>query len=169
MRFFTLICCFLVASVAMAKDFKVATVDLQQLFKEYPGTKKAQKKFNAMADEKKQKLTDEADEIRDIEKSLKDSGSVLSKKEMKAKQEEYATKAKAFQDEESQVQNDLAAKEQEMTKTLLEEIKGIVAKIAKNDGVDMVLDAEKTVYAKDAVDLTDEVLKSYKSSDSDSK
>lgn len=166
MRFFTLICCFLVASVAMAKDFRVATVDLQQLFKEYPGTKKAQKKFNEMADDKKQKLTDEADEIRDIEKSLKDSSSVLSKKEMKAKQEEYATKAKAFQDEENQIQNDLAAKEQEMTKTLLDEIKGIVAKIAKNDGIDLVLDAEKTVYAKDAVDLTDEVLKSYKSSDS---
>jgi outer membrane protein len=166
MRFFTLLCCFLVASVAVAKDFKVGTVDLQQLFKEYPGTKKAQKKFNAMADKKKQDLTDAAEEIRDLEKELKNSGSVLSKSEMKKKQEAYTTKARAFQDQENQVQSDLAAKEQEMTQALLGEIKIIVAKVAKNDGIDLVLDADKTVYAKDATDLTSDVLKSYKDSDS---
>ena len=85
MRFFTLICCFFVASVVMARDFTVGIVDLQQLFKEYPGTKKAQKKFNAMADKKKQDLTDAAEELRDLEKQLKDSGSVLSKKENETK------------------------------------------------------------------------------------
>jgi Skp family chaperone for outer membrane proteins len=88
---------------------------------------------------------------------------------MKAKQEQYATKAKAFQDQESQIQNDLASKEQEMTQNLLGEIKALVAKIAKNDGVDLVLDGDKTVYAKDATDLTEEVLKSYKDSDSSDK
>lgn len=170
MRFIALLCCsLLVASVAAAKDFKVATVDLQKLFKEYPGTKKAQKKFNAMADKKKQELTDAADDIRDLEKQLKDSSSVLSKKEMKAKQEEYTTKLKAFNDQQQQIQNDLANKEQEMTQSLLGEIKDLVSKVAKNDGIDLVLDSEKTVYAKDATDLTEEVMKNYKDSDSDSK
>jgi Skp family chaperone for outer membrane proteins len=166
MRFFTLICCFFVASVVMARDFTVGIVDLQQLFKEYPGTKKAQKKFNAMADKKKQDLTDAAEELRDLEKQLKDSGSVLSKKEMKQKQDEYTTKARAFQDQENQIQTDLAGKEQEMTAALLGEIKEVVAKLAKKDGIDLVLDSEKTVYAKDATDLTAEVLKTYKDSDS---
>jgi Skp family chaperone for outer membrane proteins len=85
---------------------------------------------------------------------------------MKEKQEEYATKAKAFQDQENQVQNDLAGKEQEMTQALLNEIKVIVAKVAQDKGVDLVLDSDKTVYAKDATDLTPDVLKNYKSSDS---
>jgi outer membrane protein len=166
MRFLTLLCCFFAASTVMAREFTVGTVDLQQLFKEYPGTKTAQKKFNAMADKKKQDLTDSAEEIRDLEKELKDSSSVLSKSEMKEKQEEYATKAKAFQDQENQIQNDLAGKEQEMTQALLGEIKVIVAKVAQDKGVDLVLDSDKTVYAKDATDLTPDVLKNYKSSDS---
>jgi outer membrane protein len=144
----------------------VGTVDLQQLFKEYPGTKAAEKKFNTMADKKKQDLTDAAEDLRDLEKELKDSSSVFSKKEMKAKQQEYATKAKAFQDQESQIQNELANKNQEMTQSLLTQIKAIVAKVAKNKGIDLVLDEDKTVYAKDATDLTADVLKNYKNSDS---
>ena len=166
MRFFTLLCCFFVASVVMARDFTVGTVDLQKLFKEYPGTKKAQKKFNAMADKKKQDLTDAAEELRDLEKQLKDSGSVLSKKEMKQKQDEYTTKARAFQEQENQIQTDLAGKEQDMTQALLVDIKAIVAKAATKNGIDLVLDADKTVYAKNATDLTDEVMKNYKDSDS---
>jgi outer membrane protein len=166
MRFLTLLCCFFVASVVMARDFTVGTVDLQQLFKEYPGTKKDQKKFNAMADKKKQDLTDAVEELRDLEKALKDSGSVLSKSEMKKKQDEYTTKARAFQEQENQIQTDLAAKEQEMTQNLLTQIKAIVAKVAEKDGIDLVLDADKTVYAKNATDLTPDVLKNYKDSDS---
>jgi Skp family chaperone for outer membrane proteins len=94
MRFLTLICFFLVASTVMAREFTVGTVDLQQLFKDYPGTKTAQKKFNEMADKKKQDLTDAAEEIRDLEKELKDSSSVLSKSEMKKNKKNTRPKPK---------------------------------------------------------------------------
>ena len=166
MRFLTLLCCFLVASTVMAREFTVGTVDLQQLFKAYPGTKVAQKKFNEMAEKKKQDLTDAAGELQDLEKELKDSGSIFTKKELKDKQNELMTKEKAFQDQQNQIQNDLAAQEQEMTQALLGEIKVIVAKVAQNKGIDLVLDSDKTVYAKDSTDLTPDVLKNYKSSDS---
>lgn len=53
-----------------------------------------------------------------------------------------------------------------MTQALLGEIKVIVAKVAQNKGIDLVLDSDKTVYAKDSTDLTPDVLKNYKSSDS---
>jgi Skp family chaperone for outer membrane proteins len=165
MRFLTLLCCFFVAAASMAKDMKIGTVDLTKLFKEYPGTKNAQKKFNAMATKKQQDLADSLDEIKDLEKELKSSSSVLSTKQRKAKEKEYKEKAQAFQQQQNQITTDLQGKEQEMTSKLLDEIKAIVATVAKNQGVDLVLDAEKTVYAKDSVDLTAEVMKNYPKSD----
>ena len=63
-----LVCFFLMLSTAFAKDFKVATVDLAKLFSEYPGTKDAQDKFNAIALQKKQK------DIAGEEQDLQDHG-----------------------------------------------------------------------------------------------
>ena len=66
----------------------------------------------------------------------------------------------------NQVQNDLGTKEQEMTQALLGEIKVYVSKVAQGKGIDLVLDADKVVYSKDSTDLTEDILKNYKSSDS---
>jgi outer membrane protein len=170
MRFITLLCCFLVASVLSAKDMKVGTVDLQKLFKEYPGTKTAQKKFTAMAQRKQKDLQDAADELKDMAADMESSKSVLSTKQKRQKQTEYETKEKDLRMQDAQIRTDLATKEAEMTQSILDEIKAIVAAAAKEKGVDLVLDSEKTVYINGGVDLTDDVLKGkdFKSSDSDS-
>ena len=161
-----LLCCFFAATAVSAKDFKMATVDLKKLFNEYPGTKTAQKKFQAMAEKKKQDLTDSAEELSDLRKELQGSKSVMSEKERKRKENEYQTKAQALSQQESQIQNDLASKEADMTGELVDQIKAIVAKVAQDKGVDLVMDSDKTIYARDAVDLTKDVLKNYKDSDS---
>jgi Skp family chaperone for outer membrane proteins len=44
----------------------------------------------------------------------------------------------------------------------------IVAGVAKDNGVDLVLDTDKTVYVSGGTDLTDAVLKSFKKVDVDS-
>ncbi|HEY5038841.1 MAG TPA: OmpH family outer membrane protein [bacterium] len=169
MRFIALLLCFFISSSVWAKDMKIGTVDLQKLFKEYPGTVKAQKKFSAMAERKKKDLLESESDLKDLEKEIKSSSSVLSEKQKKQKADVYKKKAQDLYLAEQQVQNDLQVKEAEMTQTILDEIKGVVATVAKDKGADLVLDSEKTVYVKDGVDLTDAVLKSYKKSDTDSK
>lgn len=168
MRFLTLLCCFFVASVSMAKDFKVGTVDLAKLFKEYPATKSADKKLKALKEKKLQEFTDAQDELQDLQKELKNSSSVLSTKQRKQKEKEFNSKLQALQSQQNQIQMELANKEQEMTNKLLDEIKAIVATVAKNAGVDLVLDSDKAVYVKDPTDLTADVLKSFPKSDSSS-
>ena len=86
MRYFTLLFCFLMASSAMAGGFTTATVDMQRLFKFYPGTTSAQKKFDKLTQQKKQELIDSQKTIKDLQDQL--SGDKLSAKQKKAKQEE---------------------------------------------------------------------------------
>jgi outer membrane protein len=153
----------LVASVACAKDFKVATVDLQKLFKEYPGTKAAHDKLSTLAQKKEKELLPAKKELEDLDAELKNSASVLSSKQKKEKQYLLEKKYEDFKQQQTQVENDLAAKEADMTQGILGEIKTVVAEVAKDSGVDLILDADKTVYAKDSQDLTDAVMKKFKS------
>lgn len=164
MRWIALLCCFLAASLASAKDLKIGTVDMQKLFNNYPGTQKAKDKLAALEKKKKDDLSDEAQELKDLEKQLGDS-SVLSDSQKAKKTTEYKTKLATFSQDQEEAQKELMAKENDMTQTIIGEIKDIVASVAKDKGVDLVLDVDKTVYAKDAVDLTDDVSKRFQSSD----
>jgi len=170
MRFIIMLCCFLVASMAPAKDLRIGTVDLKKLFNSYPGTEKAQTKFKALANKKQKELSDPEDELTDLQKDLQGSGSVLSAKEKKRKIAEYQQKLQEYTQLKGRISNDLANKESEMTQSVLDEIKVIVADVAKDKGVDLVLDGEKTLYVNGGIDLTDAILKSksFKSADGDS-
>jgi len=170
MRFITVICVFLATSLVSAKDFKVATVDLQKLFKEYPGYEKAQKKFKTLAEKKQKELQESAQDLQDLQGEIKNSSSVLSAKQKKQKESELKQKAHELDLAENQAMTYLASKESEMTQSLLDEIKTIVAAVAKDKGADLVLDGEKTVYVNGGIDLTTDVLKSkeFKVTESDS-
>lgn len=160
MRFITLLCFLLATSTVMAKDYIVATVDLQKLFKAYPGTAKAQKKFDALAKDKKAELSSSEKILTKLQKELKDSDD-LTEKQKTAKQKEFQDEAQTYQDLKTHLQNELSDKQQEMTQSVLDEIKVIVNKVAAKDGVDMVVQTSDVVYMKTDMDLTDEVLKSF--------
>src|SRR5579883_1232949 len=164
MRWIALLCCFLIASIASAKDLKIGIVDMQKLFNSYPGTQKAKDKLAALEKKKNDDLSDEAQELKDLEKQLGDS-SVLSEKQKEKKTTEYKTKLATFSQDQEQAQKELMAKESDMTQTIVGEIKDIVASVAKDKDIDLVLDQDKTVYAKDAVDLTADVSKQFKTAD----
>jgi len=165
MRWIALLCCFLAASVVSARDFKIAVVDMQKLFNSYPGTQKAKDKLKGLEKKKMADLQDTAQELKDLEKELSDS-SVLSEKERKRKEKEFRDKKEAFDQDQADAQKELMNQESTMTQDIVDKIKTIVAGVAKDQGVDLVLDQDKTVYAKDAVDLTEDILKSFKKTDS---
>jgi Skp family chaperone for outer membrane proteins len=173
MRFITLLCCFLIASVASAKDFRYAVVDMQKLFNDYPGTDKAKDKLSSWEKKKSEDLNESAQEISDLETELGGSSSMLSSAQKKRKLKEHDDKVAAFKQQRDQVQKEVMAKEAEMTQQLVDEIKAIVAGIAKDNNVDVVFDLDKTVYANSPLDLTKAVEDKYKKlkddSDSDSK
>jgi len=104
-----------------------------------------------------------------LQKEL-EGNTTLSDSAKQEKLKAFQDESQNFQDEKTRIQNDLAVKEQEMTQAIVGKIKDIVATVAKKDKVDLVLDASDTVNAKNAVDLTDEVLAAFKtvSADSDS-
>ncbi len=168
-RWTALFALMLAASVAQAKDLKIGTVDLQKLFTQYPGTKKMDEKFNGLFKKQMDDLAAKKRELSELNEELNASKSVLSKKKLKDKTYLLQKKFEDYQKQEADLQVEVNNKKLEITGDILSKIKAIVAGVAKDKGVDLVLDSEKTVFARDGVDLTDAVLKNYKKAAADSK
>jgi outer membrane protein len=165
MRILTLLCCFLLASVSFAKETKIAAVDMQKLFRAYPGEQKAEKKFTAMAKLKDKELASEAEELKALEKELKNK----DVKDRNKKEKDFKKKLQAFEKKRNEAQKELGAKQREMSIKVSDEVKALIAIAAKKAGVNMVIDSEKVVYEEVDFDLTDEVLKLYPKSTADEK
>jgi Skp family chaperone for outer membrane proteins len=161
MRSWALIFSFLAASAVSAEGLKVATVDMKTLFKEYPGSLEAQKKFEAQAREKKEDLADSQQDLADLQDELNDPKSHLSWKERERKEKEFAEDSQDYQNEAKHIQLELDDQDKEMTRILMDQIKDIVAQTAKKEDVDLVLDSNDAVNLKDGLDLTEEVLRAF--------
>lgn len=161
MRFLIPLFFFWAASAAGARDFTVATVDMRTLFKEYPGTFRAQQKFDDMAQEKKQDLADSEEALSDLQKELSAPKNTFSSKERRRKEKEFEEETQDYENEKNRIQAELDERNQEMTRLLMGRIRDVVSGIAKKEGVDLVLDSNDAVVVKGRMDLTDEVLRSF--------
>lgn len=169
MRYLVMLFCFLAASSVMAKDFTIATVDMQALFKKYPGTLPAQNKFDALTKSRKKDLVDSEKLLEKLKEELTGpDAATMTTTEKENKGKEYDDERQNLQDLQSHIQNELGQKEQEMTQVIVGKIKDIVATVAQKDGVDMVLDTADTMSVKGSMDLTTEVLAAFKNVSADS-
>ncbi len=160
MRLFLLLVLFMVVSTLSAGELKVALVDMQQLFKQYPGTPVAQKKFQTLTEQKRKDLADSEESMEELQKQLSNP-SKLTSEVRQAKMDQLQQQSQDLQTQKTDIQNQLADKEQEMTQALLGQIKTIVAKVAQGEGYDLVLNSSDVASAPQGVDLTADVLKKF--------
>jgi outer membrane protein len=167
MRWLAFLCCFLTASSATASNFKIATVDMGKLFKEYPGTRQAEKELAAFSKKKQRELADSQEILADFQKVLNGSKGKLSRKEKALTEKEFEAQTRKFEDEKNNMQDELAERDSAMTRILLDQIRDLVATVARKEGVDLVLDTNNVAGVNKIPDLTAEVLKAFPRMDSD--
>jgi outer membrane protein len=158
MRSIALFVSFFFASSVFAHEFRTAVVDMVKVFNEYPGTLTAKEKLAKWEKGKLDDLNDSQQELSDLNKELTDTAHPLSAKLKAKKQRELDEKYPDYKKRESQVKNEIMDKENAMTQTLVDEIKPVVAAVAKDKDIDLVLDSSKVIYNASQVDLTKDVL-----------
>lgn len=167
-----------ILSAQESTRLKVATVDMQALFKDFHQTKTTKLKFEeeqqgvAKDFEERQKalvtLKEEADSM---QKQLGDPSIADAKKqqlfsERQAKLQQFEATQNELQEFVQRKKRALAEEMQLRTKAILEEIQGKVEAFAAKDNYDYVLDKTGTstsqvpilLYTKDATDITGALL-----------
>ncbi len=151
------------AALSVRAELKIGYINSQEIFKEYEGTKNAQEKFDKEAAKWEQEASEMQREIKELQAQLEKQSLLLSSERKKEIEDKIRLKLQEYQEflQEKFGQNgEVAKKNAELTKPIVEKIQKIIDRIAKEEMYDFILD-ESTggiIHAQKGYDLTKRVL-----------
>jgi outer membrane protein len=155
------------SSFALAADFKMGVVDPQAVLEKSKAGKRALDGLREYVSIRQKLLASDEEELRNLEKQLKDQEATLSEAAKKEKQEKFRIKVQDYQKRAQQFNQELQVKQKELIDEYMKKISAATQTVAEKGGYSIVVDkgSEQTVkiviYNKDSIDLTDQVIKEF--------
>lgn len=155
------------SSFALAADFKMGVVDPQAVLEKSKAGKRALDGLREYVSTRQKLLASDEEELRNLEKQLKDQEPTLSEAAKKEKQEKFRIKVQDYQKRAQQFNQELQVKQKELIDEYMKKISAATQTVAEKGGYSIVVDkgSEQTVkiviYNKDTIDLTDQVIKEF--------
>jgi outer membrane protein len=157
----------LAALPSHAADVKVGVVDPQAVLEKSKAGKKAVDGLKEYAATRQKLLAGDVEELKSLEKVLKEQETTLTDQQKREKQAQFRNKLQDYQRREQEFNQELAQKQKELVDDYMKKISSATKSVAEKGGYTLVVDKgnEATlkivIYAKDALDLTDQVIKEF--------
>lgn len=146
-------------SVAQAADFRVATVDMQQIMTKSKQAEKLRADLEKRFNPKKAALEKSAESFKaDIEKFKRDEA-VMSKADKDKFEKKIADAQQSLQKNQYALQQEAMTAQNEAVQSMIENVRNAVKKIAAEDKYSIVITKEAAIYMDDTLDITPKVLK----------
>ncbi|OTQ59182.1 hypothetical protein B6D18_04645 [Gilliamella sp. A7] len=139
-------------------EVKIGVIDVMSVLQQMPQRETVGKELDKEFESRAKALQQEEKKASDAAARLKKEGLTLSSSEKTKLNKiisDFENKAKAFS-------NDYRKRETEEATKLLSKIQEVVKKIVEDEKYDLILKAEATLSASDAVDITNKVLEKVK-------
>jgi len=150
------------ARPAMAEEVKLGYVDLRRALHETEDGRKARSSLEKIFSQKQKELDEQQDEVKKAIEDLNKKRTLLPADTVRQKEAELQERVAKVQQTYLRHQQDLAAKEEDATRPIVERLQRIIAKIATAENFTMILDKNQgVVFAKPHLDLTNEVIRRY--------
>lgn len=146
----------LLAGAANA-DVKIATIRVGDVVQQSPQFKAGADKIKAEFDRRKNDLEADMKKFQADAAKYQKEGQLMSPADQAKTEKDLTARQVDLQYKQRQFQEDFQNRDRQLTGDMMNQIKGVIEKVAKEKGVDAVL--QDPVYATDAVDITDDVLK----------
>lgn len=152
----------MVAGLAQAADAKIGFVDMQKAIQSTAAGKKAKAELEGEFNKKKKELEKKEADLKKMGEDLERKKSVLSEEVLGKKQAEFQEEMLKYREVVGKSQIEIQKKERDLTAPILEKMKRVIEKVAKEKGYTMVLEnSQMVLYATADADLTDAVVKMY--------
>ncbi len=140
---------------------RIGVINVERLVQESALGKEAFNRVKKLNDQKKEEADKLSKELRDMEQKLADQGSALADDKREALQKSYQEKAIAFKRFQDDANRDLETAQKKELGELEKRVFPIINQVGKERGFTLIFNKFQSglVYADDAVDITDEVLK----------
>ena len=154
-----------VPRMAFAEDLKLGYVDLQRALNETEDGRKAKASLKKVFDAKQKELDEQQEDFKKAKEDLDKKRTLMNADTVRAKEQELAAKFEKVQQSYMRHQKDLQEKEGEVTQKIFERMQRIIQKIAQAENFSMVLDKTQAgiIFAKQHLDLTNDVIRRYNS------
>ena len=155
------VCLSLAASSAFAADIKIGFVDLQKVQMDSKAGKAAITAVEKFFKEKQDQLDAKQTEVEKLLQDFEKKSAVLSADKRKQQEETLNKDLKDLQRFKSDAEDEVNKKKAEVAKQLFDDVSTVINKFGKEEGYTLILEKNSVLYAPEAVDVTDKVIKTF--------
>jgi Skp family chaperone for outer membrane proteins len=137
----------------------VGILDVEKIVKESLAMRDIQNKVSKKQDEYQKQVTKKQDELEAEQKRIESKKNVLSKEALEKETKTFEKKLDDLKTFVDKKQNSLKKASLDGMSKVNDKIKDIIAEISKEKNFDVITPAAQTLYYKNDLDITDEVLK----------
>lgn len=150
------------ANFADAAETKLGSVDIQKVLLISDAGKEAKEQLSLKAAKYQAEVNAKEEELKKMSGELEKQSVLLSETARGAKEKDFMQKRKEFERLKKDAQDDLQAKNDELTNKIVEEIIRLIQDYGRKNGFTFILvKNESMIFIDDKVDLTDEILKQF--------
>lgn len=153
----------LAASSAFASDLKIAVIRAQDVVQNSPQYAKAEKQIKDEFEKRKEELDAKGQKLAADIDAYKKNADVMTPDDREKKENDLITRQNDLKYQQGKFQHDFQQRDRDMTQNLMDTVKAVITKVAKEKGYDLVI--QDPVYSISSIDITDTVLKRLKAED----
>lgn len=160
------VCCFLPGGFAFGAEVqKIGIVDLQDVMNKSDAGKEASEEIKAKGTKMEDTLKQKGAEIEELRKKLDQKALVMSDEAREAEEDGLRGKINELKSLRERYQGILRELNVDFAKQFTDDVFEVVEEIGKRGGYALIIDrrAGGVVYAPNAIDISDEVIKEYNS------
>jgi outer membrane protein len=149
----------LLSGPSMAADFKFAQISLPTLYNHSARVKAAMEDLKAMQLEAVPRINALKGELQKLQGELKKGKGALGEEQWKKLRADFKAKVEALQSEQQNLRVKAKFRQKSLQNVIKPQLEEAVAKIAKEEGINVVFMKEALVYSQGLTDLTEKVTK----------
>jgi outer membrane protein len=146
---------------------KVGVMDLQRIIDTSTAGKRSAGEIKNQGKKMENVLKERGSEVEELKNTLDQKAALLSDEARKEKEGDLRDKIEELRSLQMRYQEVLRDLNTNLSKEIMEDVFGIVEQIGKREGYTLIIDrrAGGIVYAPDAIDITDQIIKAYDAAD----
>jgi outer membrane protein len=163
LAFFTLLVMFFAGIVSAAEKPTVGYVNLHKVLLESKVGKRNKTDLDKLIKEKENTLAGEESKLQAMQQEFQKDQLLMTDVQKLEKQKVFQEKAEAYQKMVGEAKQAVSKKDNEYASKSVSDIKAVVADVAKEMKLNLVLDASEgsVLYAEEGMDLTQKVIEKY--------
>jgi outer membrane protein len=148
-----------------AAEGKIAVVDVQHAVMQTEDGIRAQATLKKLFDKRQQELDARQTELGRAREDIEKQSRVLSRQALEKRMEDWQRRMVELQTVFVENNKELQKKQGELTGPIIKKMVGIIARLAKKSGYELILDKQAVPYVRTDLDLTEQIVQMYNSGD----